>query len=68
MNLEDIKEGQIYTYYPKAQNIGDNLHFPVLVDEITKSGRVRVKVQGNKKSMVVFAKRLSDQRDLFEKG
>ena len=66
MKIEEIKIGEIYTYYTKSQNIGDNLHYPVLVESFTKNNKLRCKISAAVVYRIISASRLASQKDLFD--
>jgi hypothetical protein len=64
MKREQIVIGRRYTYHPTKDN-QDNLHPACIVDSFTKSGRVRIKLEGDEKTLAVSPRALSDQVELF---
>ena len=66
MDISKVIVGNRYSYYPPSK-VGENLHFPAVVEAVGKTVKVRLTMNGDGNGVVrhVHAWRLSDQADLL---
>ncbi len=63
MRREAIEVGKRYTYHPDEHD--HTQHFPCTVENFSKSGRVKIRIDGQPRARSVSCRAISDQLDMF---